>query len=131
MVPFHILSLPYDRTFIMRAASARCIRWVASFDPPNRVVVSASKFVFFSDVPLTEFLTDRAGACVRQYIITASCLCVSGTLVSSVVALLVGIPLIIAIYLSEFAPFHVREMAGPFLEPLGGATSFCHPARLG
>ena len=37
----------------------------------------------------------------------------SGTLVSSAVALLVAIPLgtIIAIYLSEFAPFKVREIA--------------------
>jgi len=46
----------------------------------------------------------------------------SGTLVSSFVALSVAIPLgtIIAIYLSEFAPFSIREVAKPFLELLGG-----------
>ncbi|HEX6829770.1 MAG TPA: phosphate ABC transporter permease subunit PstC, partial [Burkholderiales bacterium] len=46
----------------------------------------------------------------------------SGTLVTSGVALLVAIPLgtVIAIYLSEFAPFAVREVAKPFLEMLGG-----------
>ena len=49
----------------------------------------------------------------------------SGTLTSSAVALLVAIPLgtIIAIYLSEFAPFTVREIAKPFLELLGGVPT--------
>ena len=40
-------------------------------------------------------------------------------------ALLVAIPLgtITAIYLSEFAPFAVREIAKPFLELLGGVPT--------
>ena len=52
----------------------------------------------------------------------------SGTLVSSAVALLVAIPLgtIIAIYLSEFAPFAVREVAKPFLELLGGIPTIVY-----
>ncbi|WP_292977809.1 phosphate ABC transporter permease subunit PstC, partial [Nitrosomonas sp.] len=47
---------------------------------------------------------------------------VSGTAVSSLVALVIALPFgtIIAIYLSEFAPFTVREIAKPFLELLGG-----------
>ena len=49
----------------------------------------------------------------------------SGTLVSSLVALLVAIPMgtVIAIYLSEFAPFSLREIAKPFLEMLGGVPT--------
>jgi phosphate transport system permease protein len=47
---------------------------------------------------------------------------ISGTLVSSAVALFLAIPMgtIIAIYLSEFANPKVREMAKPILELLGG-----------
>jgi phosphate transport system permease protein len=53
---------------------------------------------------------------------------VSGTLTSSLVALLVAIPLgtIIAIYLSEFAPHKVREIAKPFLELLGGVPTIVY-----
>jgi len=49
----------------------------------------------------------------------------SGTVVSSSVALAVAIPLgtIIAIYLSEFAPFSVREAAKPLLELLSGVPT--------
>jgi phosphate transport system permease protein len=44
------------------------------------------------------------------------------------VALAVAIPLgtIIAIYLSEFAPFTVREVAKPFLELLGGVPTIVY-----
>lgn len=53
---------------------------------------------------------------------------VSGTLTSSLVGLLVAIPLgtIIAIYLSEFAPHKVREVAKPFLELLGGVPTIVY-----
>src|SRR6185312_12226263 len=52
----------------------------------------------------------------------------SGTVVSSAVALLVAIPMgtITAIYLSEFAPFKVREVAKPFLELLGGVPTIVY-----
>jgi phosphate transport system permease protein len=52
----------------------------------------------------------------------------SGTLTSSAVALAVAIPLgtVIAIYLSEFAPFKVRETAKPFLELLGGVPTIVY-----
>jgi phosphate transport system permease protein len=44
------------------------------------------------------------------------------------VALLIAIPLgtVIAIYLSEFAPFQVREIAKPFLELLGGVPTIVY-----
>ena len=57
--------------------------------------------------------------------ITASCRCCRGTLVNPAVALLVALPLgtIVAIYLSEFAPFVVREMVKPFLELLAAVPT--------
>ena len=50
---------------------------------------------------------------------------VAGTLTTTMVALLVAIPLgtIIAIYLSEFAPHHVRETVKPMLELLGAVPT--------
>lgn len=50
---------------------------------------------------------------------------VAGTMVTTVVALLVAIPMgtIIAIYLSEFAPHRVRETVKPFLELLGAVPT--------
>ena len=52
----------------------------------------------------------------------------SGTLTSSAVALAIAIPLgtIIAIYLSEFAPFRYAEIAKPFLELLGGVPTIVY-----
>ena len=49
----------------------------------------------------------------------------AGTMVTSIVALLVAIPMgtIIAIYLSEFAPHRVREAVKPFLELLGAVPT--------
>ena len=50
---------------------------------------------------------------------------VAGTLTTTMVALLVAVPLgtIIAIYLSEFAPHHVRETVKPILELLGAVPT--------
>ena len=52
----------------------------------------------------------------------------SGTLTSSMVALGIAVPVgtVIAIYLSEFAPFGVREVAKPFLEMLGGVPTIVY-----
>jgi phosphate transport system permease protein len=52
----------------------------------------------------------------------------SGTLTSSFVALAVAIPLgtIIAIYLSEFAPYRLRETVKPVLEMLGGVPTIVY-----
>ena len=52
----------------------------------------------------------------------------SGTLTSSAVALMVALPLgtIIAIYLSEFAPFRCAEIAKPLLELLAGVPTIVY-----
>jgi phosphate transport system permease protein len=88
------------------------------------VLVSESA-VFFSQVSVWEFLTDNQWTPLFDDAHYGIMVLLSGTLVSSAVALLVAVPLgtIIAIYLSEFAPFSVREVAKPLLEMLSGVPT--------
>ena len=81
--------------------------------------------VFFEQVPITRFLTDTQWTPLFDDAHFGIMVLLSGTLTSSAVALAVAIPLgtIIAIYLSEFAPFKLREIAKPFLELLGGVPT--------
>jgi phosphate transport system permease protein len=83
---------------------------------------------FFRHVSLWDFLTDTQWTPLFADAHYGILPLLSGTLVSSMVALLVAIPLgtIIAIYLSEFAPFTVREVAKPFLELLGGIPTIVY-----
>ncbi len=78
--------------------------------------------VFFQQVSIWEFLTDTQWTPLFDDAHYGVLPLIAGTVVSSFIALLVALPLgtIIAIYLSEFAPFIVREIAKPFLELLGG-----------
>jgi phosphate transport system permease protein len=82
-------------------------------------------FVFFQHVSIWEFITDTQWTPLFDDAHYGIMPLVSGTIVSSFIALMVALPLgtIIAIYLSEFAPFTVREMAKPFLELLGGVPT--------
>jgi phosphate transport system permease protein len=84
--------------------------------------------VFFQAVPLWDFLTDTQWTPLFTDQHFGIMVLLSGTLTSSAVALLIAIPLgtIIAIYLSEFAPFAVREVAKPFLEMLGGVPTIVY-----
>jgi phosphate transport system permease protein len=77
---------------------------------------------FFQNVSIVDFLTDTQWTPLFDDAHFGIMVLISGTLVSSGVALLVAIPMgtIIAIYLSEFANQHVREIAKPVLELLGG-----------
>lgn len=83
---------------------------------------------FFKHVSLWDFLTDTQWTPLFADAHYGIMSLLSGTLVSSAVALLIAIPLgtIIAIYLSEFAPFTVREVAKPFLELLGGIPTIIY-----
>ena len=85
------------------------------------VLVSES-IQFFQSVGIVDFLTDTQWTPLFDDAHFGIMVLVSGTLVSSAVALLVAIPMgtIIAIYLSEFADSRVREIAKPVLELLGG-----------
>jgi phosphate transport system permease protein len=92
------------------------------------IILLQESIVFFRAVPLGDFLTDTQWTPLFADPHYGIMPLLSGTLVSSAVALLVAIPLgtIIAIYLSEFAPFTVREVAKPFLEMLGGVPTIVY-----
>lgn len=85
-------------------------------------------FIFFQHVSLWEFLTSTQWTPLFDDAHYGILPLVSGTLVSSAVALLIALPLgtTIAIYLSEFASFTVREIAKPFLELLGGIPTIVY-----
>jgi phosphate transport system permease protein len=84
--------------------------------------------VFFGEVPLARFLTETQWTPLFDNPHFGIVVLLSGTLTSSLVALAIAIPLgtIIAIYLSEFAPFKLREIAKPFLELLGGVPTIVY-----
>ncbi len=91
------------------------------------ILVSESA-VFFSHVPLRDFLFDTQWTPLFDDAHFGIMVLLSGTLVSSAVALLVAIPLgtIIAIYLSEFAGQRIREIAKPLLELLSGVPTIVY-----
>jgi phosphate transport system permease protein len=80
---------------------------------------------FFEHVSIRDFVTDTMWtplfADARYGIMPL----VAGTLTVTAVAILVAIPVgtIIAIYLSEFAPHHLRETVKPVLELLGAVPT--------
>ena len=84
--------------------------------------------VFFTEVPILKFLTDTQWTPLFDDAHFGIMVLLSGTLTSSAVALVIAIPLgtVIAIYLSEFAPFRLREVAKPFLELLGGVPTIVY-----
>jgi phosphate transport system permease protein len=83
---------------------------------------------FFRQVPLTTFLTDTMWTPLFSEPRYGILPLIAGTLTTSAVALAVAIPMgtVIAIYLSEFAPFSVREVAKPLLELLGGVPTIIY-----
>ena len=91
-------------------------------------ILISESWTFFQHVPLYDFLTDTQWTPLFDDAHYGIMVLLSGTITSSAVALLVAIPLgtIIAIYLSEFAPFAVREVAKPFLELLGGIPTIIY-----
>jgi phosphate transport system permease protein len=91
-------------------------------------ILCSESLVFFQAVPLSDFLFDTQWTPLFDDAHYGIMVLLSGTITSSAVALLVAIPLgtIIAIYLSEFAPFVVREVAKPFLELLGGVPTIIY-----
>jgi phosphate transport system permease protein len=80
---------------------------------------------FFRHVSLVDFLTDTMWTPLFAEPRYGIMPLVAGTLVTTFVALCVAIPCgtIIAIYLSEFAPFRVREVVKPALELLGAVPT--------
>jgi phosphate transport system permease protein len=91
-------------------------------------VLVKESVLFFTHVSLWDFLTDTQWTPLFDDAHFGIMVLLSGTFTSSAVALAIAIPLgtIIAIYLSEFAPFSVREIAKPFLEMLGGVPTIVY-----
>jgi phosphate transport system permease protein len=91
-------------------------------------ILVKESFVFFQHVSIIDFLTDTQWTPLFDDQHFGIVVLLSGTLTSSAVALSIAIPLgtIIAIYLSEFAPFKLREIAKPFLELLGGVPTIVY-----
>jgi phosphate transport system permease protein len=83
---------------------------------------------FFSNVPLSKFLTDTQWTPLFDDAHFGIMVLLSGTLSSSLVALCIAIPLgtIIAIYLSEFAEHRIREGLKPVLELLSGIPTIIY-----
>jgi len=80
---------------------------------------------FFANVSLVEFLTDTQWTVLFENPRYGIMPLVTGTLVTSVIALLVALPLgtTIAIYLSEYANATVREILKPILELLSAVPT--------
>ncbi len=88
------------------------------------ILVSES-IPFFRHIRLVEFFTDTMWTPMFDSPRFGILPLLAGTLVTTFVALCVAIPcgIIIAIYLSEFAPHRVREVVKPFLELLGAVPT--------
>ena len=80
---------------------------------------------FFAHVSIVDFLTDTLWTPLFADAHYGILPLVAGTVTTTMVALLVAVPLgtTIAIYLSEFAPHHVRESVKPILELLGAVPT--------
>ncbi|MFN9731122.1 MAG: phosphate ABC transporter permease subunit PstC [Pseudomonadota bacterium] len=83
---------------------------------------------FFGRVPVWDFLTDTQWTPLFSDAHFGIVVLLTGTLVSSAIALAVAIPLgtVIAIYLSEFAAERVREIWKPVLELLAGVPTIIY-----
>ena len=91
-------------------------------------VLFKESWEFFKHVPLKDFLFDTQWTPLFDDAHFGIMVLLSGTLTSSVIALLVAIPLgtVIAIYLSEFATPRVREVCKPVLEMLSGVPTIVY-----
>lgn len=85
-------------------------------------VLLSESLSFFAQVSIVDFLTDTQWTPVFENPHFGIMTLVSGTLMSSLIALVVAMPLgtVLAIYLSEFADTRVREIIKPCLELLAG-----------
>ena len=89
------------------------------------VILLRESAAFFEHVTLKEFLTDTMWTPLFADAHYGIMPLVAGTLTTTMVALLVAVPVgtIIAIYLSEFASHRLRETVKPILELLGAVPT--------
>ncbi len=88
-------------------------------------ILVKESLAFFAHVSVREFLTDTTWTPLFDDAHYGILPLVAGTVTVTGVALLVAIPLgtVIAIYLSEFAPYRLRETVKPVLELLGAVPT--------
>jgi phosphate transport system permease protein len=116
-----------------RHVKERLIKWLLFLAAFSAVTITVSIVVllvyeslgFFEHVSLWDFLTDTQWTPLFSDKHFGILPLVSGTLVTTTVALLVAVPFgtIIAIYLSEFASHKTREIMKPILELLSGVPT--------
>jgi phosphate transport system permease protein len=89
------------------------------------VILIKESSAFFEHVRIMDFLTDTLWTPLFADAHYGILPLVAGTLTTTIVALLVAMPLgtMIAIYLSEFAPHRTREIVKPILELLGAVPT--------
>jgi phosphate transport system permease protein len=89
------------------------------------VILVSESLPFFAHVSLQDFLTDTMWTPMFAQPRYGIMPLVAGTLVTTLVALLLAVPCgtIVAIYLSEFASHRVRESVKPVLELLGAVPT--------
>ncbi len=89
------------------------------------VILVTESLGFFEHVSLKEFLTGTLWMPLFENPHYGVLPLLAGTMVVAGVALLVAVPMgiIIALYLSEFAPHKVRETVKPFMELLAGVPT--------
>jgi len=125
------LSKKFSRNLKERAIEAVLFfaAFVSVFTTVGIVYVLISESVqFFRHVPIADFLTDRQWTPLFDDAHFGIIVLLSGTITSSLVALIVAIPMgtVIAIYLSEFATPRAREIAKPILELLSGVPTIVY-----
>jgi len=89
------------------------------------VILLKESSAFFEHVRIKDFVTDTLWTPLFADAHYGILPLVAGTLTTTIVALLVAMPLgtMIAIYLSEFAPSRTREIVKPILELLGAVPT--------
>lgn len=109
------------------------IRWLFFSAALSSVAITAGivgillyeSAAFFREVPIWNFLTDTQWTPLFDNAHYGILSLLSGTLVTTLIAMLVALPLgtIIAIYLSEYAPQKLREIIKPILELLSAVPT--------
>src|SRR3990167_5211060 len=89
------------------------------------LILLKESYDFFQHVSLIDFLTDTQWTPLFSDAHYGILPLVSGTLITTLVALLVAVPLgtVAAIYLSEYAPHRLREGVKPVLELLSAVPT--------
>lgn len=89
------------------------------------VILTYESYGFFKEVSIKEFLTEKSWMPLFANPKFGIMPLVAGTLLTTFIATLIALPagLIVAIYLSEYAPQKIRETVKPFLELLAAVPT--------